>query len=409
MAFMEAQVTVVGGGMVGAALALMLGRGGIKVVLVDGHEPGQDFGPVADTRVSAISEGSRQILAGLGAWQHIARKGPYQAMEVWEKDSFGKLAFSAEDVKAEVLGHIVENRQIQLALWQEIRQCPAITFKAPAKLAAINEGEQNLMLSLDNCDMVATRLLVGADGANSQVRALADIPIVFHDYGHHALVATVKTELPHQGAARQIFRPQGPLAFLPLWDVNQCSIVWSTVPQEADALMALDSTDFANQLRLAFDNRLGAVELLSEVQRLPLMARYARDFVKPRVALVGDAAHTIHPLAGQGVNLGLADALALAETLLDAAMDERDFGSLKVLAPYGRARKAAAIKMLAAMNGLKTLFGVANPLLKVMRNLGLSGVSSVAPVKRVFIEEARGVAVLEQLLSVQEKHQIFSH
>ncbi|WP_192954779.1 FAD-dependent monooxygenase [Gallaecimonas mangrovi] len=409
MAFIEAQVTVIGGGMVGAALALMLGRGGVKVVLVDGVEPTADFGPVADTRVSAISEGSRRILSGLGAWSHIARKGPYQAMSVWEKDSFGKLDFAADDVKADVLGHIVENRQIQWGLWQELRQCPAITLKAPAKLTTINEGEQSLMLSLDNGDMVSSRLLVGADGANSQVRSQMDMPIVFHDYGHHALVATVETELPHQGCARQIFRPQGPLAFLPLWQPKQSSIVWSTVPEEAEALMAMDKADFANQLRLAFDNRLGAVSILSDVQRLPLMARYARDFVKARVALVGDAAHTIHPLAGQGVNLGLADALALADKVLDAVAKEQDPGTLKVLAPYGRARKAAAIKMLGAMGGLKTLFGNANPLVKLMRNVGLSGVGSLSPAKGLFIDEARGMAVLEQLETLQEKHQIFSH
>ncbi|EKE69928.1 FAD-dependent monooxygenase [Gallaecimonas xiamenensis] len=408
MAFLESQVTVVGGGMVGAALALMLGRGGVKVLLLDGQVPAAAFGDVADTRVSAISEGSRQILAGLKAWPHIQRKGPYQAMSVWEKDCFGKLDFSAEDVKAEVLGHIVENRQIQLALWQELGQCPAVTLKAPAKLTGLEQGQERLMLTLDNGDLVATGLLVGADGANSLVRTLADLPLIFHDYGHHALVATVATELPHEGCARQVFRPQGPLAFLPLWQPNQCSIVWSTVPSEADALMALAPEAFSQRLRLAFDNRLGALTLLSDVQRLPLTARYARDFVKPRIALVGDAAHSIHPLAGQGVNLGLADALALAEQLLDALGADKDLGDLKVLAPYGRARKAQALKMLAAMGSLKTLFGNGNPLIKLMRNAGLAGVGSVPVMKRLFIEEARGVAVQEQLVKVRDKHQIFS-
>ncbi|WKE65115.1 FAD-dependent monooxygenase [Gallaecimonas kandeliae] len=408
MAFYESQVTVVGAGMVGATLALMLGRGGVKVLLLDGQVPAQDFGPVADTRVSAISQASAALLKGLGAWDAIGRMGPYQSMAVWEKDCFGKLDFSAEDVKAETLGHIIENRQIQLALWQAIKAQTNIQLLAPAKLASLNQGEQGLMLGLDNGDMVSTKLLVGADGVHSQVRSLADLPLVFHDYGHHALVATVRTELPHEGCARQIFRPQGPLAFLPLWEPDQCSIVWSTVPAEADQLMALEPKDFANRLRLAIDNRLGALELLSPVQRLPLTARYARDFVKPRIALVGDAAHSIHPLAGQGVNLGLADALALAEVVLDGLAAEKDIGQLKLLAPYGRARKAAALKMLAAMGGLKAAFGFDNPLLKVMRNAGMKALSSAPPLKRLFIDEARGLAVLEQLSRVRDKHQIFS-
>lgn len=408
MAFSESQVTIVGAGMVGAALALMLGRGGVRVALIDGQVPDDNFADVADSRVSAISAASQAMLEGLGAWQHIARKGPYQAMQVWEKDSFGRLDFAASDVHAQQLGHIVENRQIQLALWRAIASCPSISLYAPVRLSALERGEQAMLLTLDNGDMISTQLVVGADGARSQVRALADIPILFHDYGHHALVATVQCEQLHGGCARQIFRPEGPLAFLPLWQPQQCSIVWSTSPAEADQLMAAEPLQQARRLRLAFDNQLGEVQLLSPLTRLPLTARYARDFVAPRLALVGDAAHTIHPLAGQGVNLGLTDALALAERLLDAQAAERDLGQLRVLAPYGRARKTAALKMLAAMGGLKTTFGLKNPLVKFIRNAGLSSVSSLAPVRQLFIEEAMGCDAISMLDSVREKHQIFS-
>ncbi|WP_341503033.1 UbiH/UbiF/VisC/COQ6 family ubiquinone biosynthesis hydroxylase [Gallaecimonas sp. GXIMD4217] len=404
----ETDVLINGAGMVGAALALMLARGGLRVTLVDGVEPSSDFDAIADTRVSAISDASRALLEGLGAWQHIERTGPYADMHVWEQDSSAAIHFSAAEIQADLLGHIVENRQIQLALWRQLRLEANVSLICPASLASFARSEQHLLATLDNGQLVSARLLVGADGAHSRVRELADMPVSFRDYGHHALVATVQTQEPHQHTAWQVFKPLGPLALLPLWQQDQCSIVWSTTPEEAKALMALDDDGFNQRLRLAFDNRLGATRVLSKRQCFPLRARFARDFVQERIALVGDAAHTIHPLAGQGVNLGFKDAIALASHLLSARALDKDPGSLKVLAPYGRERKTDALAVLAAMGALKNGFVSGNPLVKFARRLGLSGVDRLPPLKRLFIDEARGKAALAELDKLASSHKIFS-
>ena len=311
-------VAIVGGGMVGLALACGLQGSGLRVAVLEQKAPqpvAQDAPP--ELRVSAINAASEKLLTHLGVWSEIValRASCYHGMEVWDKDSFGHIAFDDESMGYSHLGHIVENAVIHHALWQKAQQCSDVTLIAPAKLQQVAWGENDAFITLESGDMLTARLVVGADGANSWLRNKADIPLTFWDYRHHALVATIRTEEPHGGVARQIFHNDGILAFLPLADPHLCSIVWSLEPEKAQQMQEATPDAFSQALCVAFDNRLGLCTLESERQTFPLTGRYARQFAAHRLALVGDAAHTIHPLAGQGVNLGFMDAAELVEEL----------------------------------------------------------------------------------------------
>jgi 2-octaprenylphenol hydroxylase len=235
------------------------------------------------------------------------------------------------------------------------------------------------------------------------VRRQADIPLTSWDYGHHALVATVRCAEPHEAVARQIFTPDGPLAFLPLWQPDLCSIVWSVPATRAEALCACDDEQFNRQLTTAFDGRLGLCKVEGARSAIPLTARYARDFARERLVLVGDAAHTIHPLAGQGVNLGLLDAAALAEQIVHTHRVGGDIGLLANLRSYERWRKSEAARMLAAMEGLKRLFSGANPLKKLVRGVGLCAFDALAPLKQGVIRAAMGLDGELPILAKGEK------
>ncbi|NOI73519.1 FAD-dependent 2-octaprenylphenol hydroxylase [Vibrio owensii] len=386
-------IAIIGGGMVGLALAATFKDSDLRVAVIEGAVPNDTLNELPDVRVSALSRSSETILRNLGAWQGIEqrRSSPYYAMEVWEQDSFANIAFDAQSMAQPDLGHIVENRVIQLALLEQVQKLDNVTLFMPARCATLAVGEQESWLTLDNGQAMTAKLVVGADGANSWLRNQMDIPLTHWDYGHSALVANVKTADPHNSVARQIFTPQGPLAFLPMSDPHMCSIVWSTEPNRAEQLLAMNEQEFNKALTSEFDARLGLCDVVSERAAFPLKMRYARDFVVERVALVGDAAHTIHPLAGQGVNLGLLDAASLAQEVLALWKQGQDIGTKRNLRGYERWRKAEAAKMIAAMQGFRDLFSGENPAKKLVRGIGLSLAGQLPGAKDEIMKRALGL------------------
>ncbi|MFM5253329.1 FAD-dependent 2-octaprenylphenol hydroxylase [Aeromonas hydrophila] len=393
MQMQNVDVVIVGGGMVGLGLAAALKGSALKVAVVEGQLPEPALDEAPDNRVSALSLASQRILQQVGAWRGIEahRLQPYMQMEVWEQDSFGRIAFDAASLRQPELGHIVENRVIQLALLEAILDGDNIQLLSPARASSLQSGEAGSLLLLEDGRALSAKLVVAADGAHSWVRRQADIPLTSWDYGHHALVATVRCAEPHEAVARQIFTPEGPLAFLPLWQPDLCSIVWSVPAARAEALCQCDEEQFNRQLTTAFDGRLGLCKVEGARSAIPLTARYARDFARERLVLVGDAAHTIHPLAGQGVNLGLLDAAALAEQILRNQAAGKDIGRLANLRGYERWRKSEAASMLAAMEGLKRLFAGSNPLKKLVRGAGLCAFDLLTPLKQSVIRAAMGL------------------
>jgi 2-octaprenylphenol hydroxylase len=313
-------------------------------------------------------------------------------MEVWEQDSFAKIQFDAERLSQPDLGHIVENRVIQLALLDCIKQLNNVTLMAPERCQNIAFGESEAWLTMESGKSLTAKLVVGADGANSWVRRQLDIPLTHWDYGHSAIVANIRCAEAHDKTARQVFRPQGPLAFLPLAESDLCSIVWSVAPEEAEQLCGVSDSEFNKSLTAAFDNRLGLCKVEGQRQAFPLKMRYARDFVCERVALVGDAAHTIHPLAGQGVNLGLLDAASLAQELKALWQKEQDIGQKSNLRHYERWRKAEAAKMITTMQGFRDLFDGSNPAKKLVRDLGMLFADKAPGVKDEFMRRALGLS-----------------
>ncbi|RUO24439.1 hypothetical protein CWE09_11290 [Aliidiomarina minuta] len=392
MALHRTQVVIVGGGMIGLSLAIALRQQKKNVVLIERRAKTADIPEQLQLRVSAISEGSRNWLQALGVWSQLPadRLGPYQGMEVWDKDSSGRISFSAEEAQLQNLGHIVENAVLEAVLWQQAETL-GVQLISEVEHEAPELSAQDVSLSLSNGDIVLAQLLVAADGAQSKLREQAGTPVTFKDYEQQGLVATIRTAQPHNGIARQAFMPGGPLALLPMADPHLCSIVWSLPTLKAQSYAEESEADFVKRLAVASDSILGIPELVSERQNFPLRMRYAERWVSGRQVLVGDAAHTIHPLAGQGANLGLGDVETLANMLgqlgtLNGVWDDVELK--RCLQGFQRARKAAAVQQIATMEAFHQLFRTANPVLKLMRGIGLKTVNAQPLLKRFFMQQA---------------------
>jgi len=385
-------VIVVGAGMVGAALALALGRHDFKVALVDAHAPQLEWTQDGyDIRVSAITRASQQVFESLDAWSvmQAERISPYRDMHVWDAGGDGVIHFDSAEIGEPDLGHIIENRVIIKGLHHRLAEQKNITAFWPRRSIELDLNASQARLTLEDGTELHARLLVGADGARSWVRQQAGISVKGWDYDQVALVTWVKPEKFHQETAWQRFLATGPLAFLPLTE-GYCSIVWSTSPAHAEQLQAMEADRFAQELQAAFENKLGAIEAVGPRAMFPLRSFETQHYILPRLALVGDAAHTIHPLAGQGVNLGLADMASLVQVLIEAQQQQRDIGSEKILRRYERWRRADNRSMLLVMDGFKRLFSTDQSLLRWVRNLGLNLTDRSLPIKRLIMHQALG-------------------
>ena len=315
MTLQHTEVAVVGGGMVGGALALGLAQQGFKVTVIEQSAPAQ-YDPAAkpDVRISAISAASVDLLRGLGVWEAVLamRAHPYSRLETWEWEN-AHVAFDAAELKLPRLGYMVENNVLQRALWQALEAHPKVTLRVPASLKALHPHDSGYLLTLDSGDELAVKLVVGADGANSQVRQMAGIGVHAWQYEQSCMLITVQCEKAPGESTWQHFTPNGPHAFLPLFD-NWASLVWYDKPARIRQLQGLSMEQLQREIRMHFPNRLGNVTPVA-AGAFPLTRRHALQYAREGLALVGDAAHTIHPLAGQGVNLGYRDVEALLDVL----------------------------------------------------------------------------------------------
>jgi len=394
-------ILVVGGGMVGSALALGLSRQGWNTGLVEGAGV-QDLLASAESashtddfepRVSAISLASERLLDRLGAWRHVqaGRHCGYRGMTVWDADGTGRIHFDAAELHADTLGTIVENRSIVRALFTELAGSH-VTVMDGVRVQGWNAGTG---IQLDDGRTLSAKLVVGADGAQSRLRQWAGLATREWDYDQQAIVCTVRTRQPHQYTAWQRFSPTGPLAFLPLLtesgDEHYCSIVWSQDTAEARRLMALETDAFRLELERAIEQQLGVIESVSRRFAFPLRQRHAKEYVADGLALVGDAAHTIHPLAGQGANLGYGDVSALLDELGRAKELALSPADQTVLARYQRRRKGENLAMMAAMEGFKQLFARDELAIRWLRNTGMRWLDNLAPLKKRIAAEAMGI------------------
>ncbi len=387
-------IIIVGGGMVGGTLACALAAQDLRVAIVEARDR-REWEPTGagdfDLRVSAITRASQAIFERLGVWQAMAarRVSPFREMRVWDGTGNGSIHFDSAEIGEPMLGHIIENRVMVAALEERLAGLPSVTWHRPENPVGLRREAHAMVLDLEAARL-AGAMLVGADGARSRVRDLAGIGCNVVEYGQQAVVATVKTERWHEETAWQRFLPAGPLAFLPLPD-GYSSIVWTTGPEQAQGLVALDQEAFCETLEVAFGSRLGRVLWAGPRATFPLRRQHADAYVQPRLALVGDAAHTIHPLAGQGVNLGLLDAAALAQVVSEAVGAGKDPGELAVLRRYERWRRGQNLGMQALMGGFKHLFGSSLAPARLVRNLGLSLTNAAGPVKHAIVRRAIGL------------------
>lgn len=393
MSVIKTEVAVVGGGIVGAAIACGLSQGGIQTVLVEGRLPPREWSnELAGLRVSALTQASKNILENLNGWQGMAKRGvtAYREMKIWDCAADGKLHFDGADVGADILGHIIENRVTVAGLWDALDQNKAAKTICPARVTALDNGREQARLILDDKSVIEAELVVAADGRASMLRSMAGITVNGWEYDHAGLVATVRPEKWHHETCYQRFLSDGGiLAFLPISD-GTCSIVWSTDRGHAKALLALDEQAFLKALTEASDGVLGEIKEVGERAAFPLKLQFASQYSKGRVVLAGDAAHALHPLAGQGANQGLLDSASLIELLLAAKKEDRPLNSQQVLRRYERWRKSDNYKMMGAMDALKRVYGASFSPFEQVRSMGMNLVNRTTPIKNHFTRYAIG-------------------
>ncbi|MFA6985982.1 MAG: FAD-dependent oxidoreductase [Arenimonas sp.] len=385
-------VAIVGAGVVGSTAALALARRGLRVAIVEAHPPATWLAEAPDLRVYAFAPDAQALLASLGVWAAVAaaRVQPYRRMRVWDAAAAGEMTFDADALGRDCLGHIVEHALLVDRLWAAVGRAPAIERYCPDKLRELDQDEAGTSLVLDSGLRLRARLVLGADGAASRVRQLLGLSTDEHDYGQRGLVAYVRTERPHEETCWQRFLPGGPLAFLPCSD-GRSSIVWTVAEAEAQRLLALDEQRFCAELTRAFDARLGEVTEVSERQAFPLRRKLAREMLKGRVALIGDAAHVVHPLAGQGVNLGLRDVAALDAMVGDAQATGRDFTATHRLQRWARSRLSENAVAAYSFETINRVFSNDALLPTLVRGplLGLAG--KFPPLAQFFWKRAAGL------------------
>lgn len=388
-------VIVGGGGMVGLTLAIALAKGGLDVVVADPVPQSAALDAKFDGRVSALAYASVRMFQALGIWEHLGREAqPINDILVTDGKLGGEpspfsLHFDAAELGAPALGHIAENRHIRAALFAVAATLPNLRLVAPAALSDLKTGPHGITATLANGETIDAALAVAADGRDSPMRELMGLQVIAWSYPQWGIVATVAHEKPHNGVAYEHFLPSGPFAILPMTG-DRSSLVWTEDEKRAPSMMALEAADFDAEIAKRFGAHLGATKAAGPRWSYPLKFHLARGFVAPRFALAGDSAHGIHPIAGQGLNLGLKDAAALTEIVLDAARLGLDIGNLDTLRKYERWRRFDSFALSVATDGLNRLFSNDIAPLRLLRDVGMGIVDSIGPARRFFMRHAGG-------------------
>jgi len=386
---------IIGSGLVGSAMAVSLARAGLKVALIDAQDPKRNTQQAYDGRASALSLGSRRVLESIGVWERIVGKSPIYDIRACEGFSPLHVHYDHRAVGAEPFGHIIENNLVRTALYQAVREQTLIDWHAPAEAVSIERSETAVTVALSDGTMLQAPILLVADGKFSTTRKRVGIEARVVEYGQTAIVCTITHRRPHEGLALERFMAPGPFAVLPMTQdasgLPRSNIVWTESHAMAARMLELKDEEFLAELRLRLGNYLGELGLSGPRHSYPLTLVLAERYTDARVALVGDAAHGIHPIAGQGVNLGYRDVAALAELMMDQARLGLDLGSATMLAHYERWRRFDATSTAMVMDGLNRLFSNRFSPLRLARNLGLGVVNEIAPLKRFLMMDAMGL------------------
>lgn len=390
----EVEALIVGGGLVGLTLGSALAGAGLPVAVVDRVDPAATVAPEFDGRATAIANGSARVLQGIGLWERLAdHASAINDIRVSDGDSLLFLHYDHREIGDEPLGHIIENRHLRLAMYEHVKSLPSLNLLAPMEIVTIERTSAGVVAELSDGRQIRARLLLACDGRNSSVRSEAGIGVTQWRYNQTSIVCAVYHDRPHNNVAHERFLPGGPFAILPMTDANgrhRSAIVWSDHDDLVSAMMALDETEFVAELAPRFGDILGDLELAGPRWSHPLGLSHAQRYVDQRLALVGDAAHAIHPIAGQGLNMGIRDIAALAEVLIDARRLGRDIGTPDILVEYERWRRFDNMVLAVVTDVMNRLFSNDITPLRVAREVGLGTVNRIAPLRRNFMRHAMG-------------------
>tara|TARA_Y100001968_G_scaffold230601_1_gene213494 strand:+ start:1959 stop:3140 length:1182 start_codon:yes stop_codon:yes gene_type:complete len=389
------EAIIVGGGVVGASLALLLGQAGMRICLLDKGSPSRvQQTDLFKGKTASLNLASIELFKKLGIWEKVDQYSKeFTNIEVWDSEGSSAITFNAQDISETKLGKVAHNNNIISSLFELLQKLPTVDLLENESVLSINNIEELIEIKTDSGLNLTANLIVGSDGSMSSIRSLSFIPIRTWSYEQTAIVSLLESEIPINKTAYQIFTSTGPIALLPVTveGENLVSLIWSADKVYAEKLLSLRDAEFLEELKLKTEGKLGHFKIREAISSFPLHQLHAKEYFSERTVLVGDSAHTIHPLAGQGLNLGLSDVIDLSERILSLRREGRDIADEQMLKAYSDSREKINLRMTALMEAFKRGFGSKNPWVKLGRNLAFSVANETKFLKKKFIKEAAGI------------------
>ena len=392
---MKYEAIIVGGGVVGASLALLLGQAGMRICLLDKGSPSRvQQTDLFKGKTASLNLASIELFKKLGIWEKVDQYSKeFTNIEVWDSEGSSAITFNAQDISKTKLGKVAHNNNIISSLFELLQKLPTVDLLENESVLSINNIEELIEIKTDSGLNLTANLIVGSDGSMSSIRSLSSIPIRTWSYEQTAIVSLLESEIPINKTAYQIFTSTGPIALLPVTveGENLASLIWSADKVYAEKLLSIRDSEFLEELKLKTEGKLGHFKIREAISSFPLHQLHAKEYFSERTVLVGDSAHTIHPLAGQGLNLGLSDVIDLSERILSLRREGRDIADEQMLKAYSDSREKINLRMTALMEAFKRGFGSKNPWVKLGRNLAFSVANETKFLKKKFIKEAAGI------------------